>query len=229
MALYFRAWGEARKVLRSKLIPPDEADAKRHQIHREVLGKDKSAKDLTNTEFDRVLAAFRAVSTPVEDLYGQLAADRVGIEQLRKSVRLLCSALERGDDYLEGIARQMNSGGRISQPMAEDRANFDYAHTKGGEVARKTLIFDELIEAELLKIQIALKLQCRRVWKTKPDMLQAINDLVRENELDPQETADTAREGLGWSKLPALEGMKYDHLVLVLGAIRPLVSSDKPF
>jgi hypothetical protein len=60
--LYWRAWAAARRA--------DET-VDRHDLHRHALGYDKSHKDLTNSELDRVLAEFQAVSDP-DNLDAQL-------------------------------------------------------------------------------------------------------------------------------------------------------------
>ena len=57
LKLYRREWAAARQAGRL-----EESD--RHQIHLQVLGRDKSSKDLTNPELDKLLAAFRAISHP---------------------------------------------------------------------------------------------------------------------------------------------------------------------
>lgn len=59
--LYFREWNLVRRHLLAKGIDPKQADNRRHELHRRALGADKSSKDLTNADFDKVLAAFRAV------------------------------------------------------------------------------------------------------------------------------------------------------------------------
>lgn len=71
-----------------------EADAKRHEIHKDALGKDKSSKDFTNKELDRVLDAFasyvigapnsrRAVEQPIlRAIKGiEITAEKAGFEE----------------------------------------------------------------------------------------------------------------------------------------------------
>lgn len=53
--LYWREWGAVRKAHR-------EAD--RHRLHVQALGYSRSHTEFTNTEFDKVLGAFRALSRP---------------------------------------------------------------------------------------------------------------------------------------------------------------------
>lgn len=61
LRLYRREWGKARKWYRAAGLEPIQADNKRHAIHRQALGKDKSSLEFTNPELTKVLAAFRAV------------------------------------------------------------------------------------------------------------------------------------------------------------------------
>lgn len=57
--LYLRRWGAVRKVLRELgEFSPKQADAERHVIHIEALGFDKSSKDFTNKDLDKVLDKF---------------------------------------------------------------------------------------------------------------------------------------------------------------------------
>ncbi|WP_009960366.1 hypothetical protein [Verrucomicrobium spinosum] len=66
--LYLSRWLAVKDVL-VKLggYSAKEAEAMRHEIHTEALGKDKSSKDFTNSDLDRVLDAFDkylAISNP---------------------------------------------------------------------------------------------------------------------------------------------------------------------
>jgi hypothetical protein len=80
--LYRAEWSKARKAGGLK-----EHD--RHEIHIQVLGADKSSLDLTNAEFDKVLAAFRAVSAPY-NLKPQLRAqEQPNTRRLHKIANLL--------------------------------------------------------------------------------------------------------------------------------------------
>jgi len=73
-ALYWREWGAVRTALRARGYSPAEADCMRGELHLQALGEEVSSKDLTNTDFDKVLGAFRAVSRP-DDLGAQMAAE----------------------------------------------------------------------------------------------------------------------------------------------------------
>lgn len=59
-SLYWREWGAvSRRCKADGLELPD-----RHELHAKALGADKSHKDFTNPDFDKVLAEFRAWSQP---------------------------------------------------------------------------------------------------------------------------------------------------------------------
>jgi hypothetical protein len=60
--LYWREWAAVRRA---------DPRADRLELTIRALGKARSSKEFTNAEFDRVLAAFRAVSRPA-DVDGQL-------------------------------------------------------------------------------------------------------------------------------------------------------------
>ncbi|HOC58198.1 MAG TPA: hypothetical protein PKI20_21445 [Verrucomicrobiota bacterium] len=94
-SLYFREWGRVRATCKQHgFHVPD-----RHALHVKALGLDKSHLDFTNDDFDRVLAEFRAISSP-EDLDGQLRQQ----DQPRR--RLLYSICRLAPEpYWRAIAR----------------------------------------------------------------------------------------------------------------------------
>lgn len=59
-SLYFREWGYVRGYCKAKRLPEPD----RHDLHVQALGMDKSSKDFTNEDLDKVLAVFRAVHQP---------------------------------------------------------------------------------------------------------------------------------------------------------------------
>src|SRR5258708_40143021 len=61
---YLREWGLVRAHFIAKGIDPKQAENKRHQLHKQALGMDKSSKDFTNADLDKVLAAFYAITRP---------------------------------------------------------------------------------------------------------------------------------------------------------------------
>jgi len=60
-SLYWREWGKVRARLISDGLTSEQAAAKRHALHAKALGRDKSHLAFTNQDFDKILAAFRAV------------------------------------------------------------------------------------------------------------------------------------------------------------------------
>lgn len=70
--LYWREWQACSKARKERGLAA--TDANRHQLHVEALGVDRSMKDLTQRQFDRVLAKFRSFSRPA-DLNAQMRAE----------------------------------------------------------------------------------------------------------------------------------------------------------
>lgn len=112
-SLYWREWGNVRRALVAAGRTPAEADAQRHRIHIEQLGRDVSSKRLTNAQLDAVLAGFRAYSRP-DDLMAQLRLIDQPEERLaaykRRAVELAerCGVEEHGvEAYLDTLARRI--------------------------------------------------------------------------------------------------------------------------
>lgn len=112
-SLYWREWGNVRRVLIAAGRIPAEADAQRHRIHIEQLGRDVSSKRLTNAQLDAVLAGFRAYSRP-DDLMAQLRLIDQPEQRLeaykRRAAELAdrCGVEEEGRDaYLDSLARRI--------------------------------------------------------------------------------------------------------------------------
>lgn len=58
-ARYWRDWGKIRRLLvEMGDFSKDDADAERKQIHLRSLGSEKSSKDLTNRDIDKIFHAF---------------------------------------------------------------------------------------------------------------------------------------------------------------------------
>jgi hypothetical protein len=113
LGLYRREWNLARKWFRAHGLDPVQADAKRHAIHRQALGADKSSLDLTNPEFDKVLAAFRGVydGGNLDAQLRQVEQPELRTEALRAGARELATGcVSRGGSeraYLDGLARRV--------------------------------------------------------------------------------------------------------------------------
>lgn len=65
--LYWREWGAVSRRCKADGVEVPQ----RHELHARALGENKSHKDFTNADFDKVLAEFRAWSQP-GDLRGQM-------------------------------------------------------------------------------------------------------------------------------------------------------------
>jgi hypothetical protein len=111
--LYFFEWGRVRTHLVGKGIDPKQADAKRHELHRKALGRDKSSKTFTNAELDKVIAVFRAVYDG-----GNLDAQLEQLDQPAKRAAAAIRRIEvlmyhlqvepgRESGYVRGIARKL--------------------------------------------------------------------------------------------------------------------------
>lgn len=107
--LYRAEWSKARKAGGLK-----ESD--RHKIHVDVLGCDKSSLDLTNDEFDKVLAAFRAISAPTS-LNLQLSTlnqprQRL-LHRIRDQLKCLQLFVDHPAQYLAAILRDRFKASQI--------------------------------------------------------------------------------------------------------------------
>ena len=231
---HYRAlWGDARKALRARGLSPQAADAERHAIHMRELGEDKSSLWLTDDEFTRIKRVFVALARPA-DVGAQQAQEVMPETRKKVFIRHVLTALEADEQYARATLAQMNRGGRIGQPWAEDRAyvrdaggtkvGFDYSYTHEGEPVRQQLGLDDLDESELKKVIVALKKECKRRWRTKEDLLRAL-DAVVGHERDAGAAASAHVQGvLHWTQWPAggLEKLNYETLLMVLSALRTL-------
>lgn len=105
--LYFFEWGRARKEYLGRGIDSKQADNKRHELHRRALGRDKSSKDFTNAELDKVIAVFRAVSDG-GNLDAQLAALDQPENRRAAMVKRCHAAAGSFVDGAEGVQRYLD-------------------------------------------------------------------------------------------------------------------------
>lgn len=115
-ALYWGEWGAARKALLHAHYEPKEADARRLELHAEVLGIQDfdpddpahrsavSSKRISNAVFTKVLAAFRALSDP-SNLNAQLRAENQPLIRARGALSNLMKRMGTSPEYVEGIAQ----------------------------------------------------------------------------------------------------------------------------
>ena len=112
--LYFREWGAVRKA---------DPSADRHALHAQALGADKSSKDFTNRDLDKVLGAFRAISRPAD-----LAAQIDRSDQPRKrllwrinsTLKLLALYVEDAEGYVKSIMRDKFDSSHGFEPEIKD-------------------------------------------------------------------------------------------------------------
>jgi hypothetical protein len=87
---YWWEWSRAREFYLGRGLTHEAADAKRHELHRKALGRDKSSKSFSNADLDKVIAAFRAVWDG-----GNLDAQLRQIEQPEQRLRELHARIAR--------------------------------------------------------------------------------------------------------------------------------------
>ncbi len=112
-AKYFFEFGQLRDVLLAKGWAPIRIEEHRRTLTRKALGVDKSSKEFTNAELDRVLAVIRAEREPA-NFEAQLALQDMP-EKRRALLVHRITALAyhtvdeggRGTSYVDGIARKM--------------------------------------------------------------------------------------------------------------------------
>ena len=102
--LYWTEWRGVKKVLAQKMyMEPKEAEGYRHTLHVKALGYDKSSKEFTNAEFDKILATFRAYTRPA-DLDGQLRQLEQPKIRAAHALQRLVTRLNLTPEYVDGMA-----------------------------------------------------------------------------------------------------------------------------
>jgi hypothetical protein len=154
---YFFAWGQLRRQLRALGVPSKECDAKRHEIHEQICGRDKSHKDFTDRETNLVIKKFRELSGAVRVTDYERGC-RIYV------IRQICASIGKGESYAQGIADQMDREGRlltgpIRRTPGETKSERDMKlwqlELTRGPVVRRLL--SELKPEELDKVIIALR------------------------------------------------------------------------
>ena len=156
-SLYFAEWAKVRQHYRAKGIDSKQADNKRHELHRRALGLDKSSKDFTNADLDKVLAAFRAVSDG-----GNLDAQLRQLEQpAYRRQRMIARCRHAARSFIQG-----------RDPADQDRkvtAYLDGTADRMFGVPFDRLDQDQPGDAQLRKVMGALERSARvRKAKTTP-------------------------------------------------------------
>jgi hypothetical protein len=154
---YFFAWGQFRRQLRGLGVPSKECDAKRHEIHVDALGYDKSHTKFTNRETNLVIKKFRELSGAIRTTDYERGC-RIYV------IRQICASMGKGESYAQGIADQMDGEGRLlSGPVRRapgqtkgehDMKLWELELTRGPVVRR---LLSELKPEELDKVIVALR------------------------------------------------------------------------
>ncbi len=199
-------WNKVRQVLRADGVSPKDADAKRHAIHIEALGSDKSSLDLTNREFDEVLKRFQAISQPA-NLRGQIDLEAMPESRKRFAISRLLAALGKDESHVEHLIESRRAAGRLVTVVGDAAASFE---TVG--------------EADLQRVMLDLKRQCQKRWPRKGDLLTEIRLLRMECEFDEVSTRAAVIDALKLRQLPELHTLAYDQLLVVVGTMRTIAT-----
>jgi hypothetical protein len=150
---YFFEWGQLRKRLRKLGVPPAECDARRHEIHVQVIGRDKSHTKFTPRETNAVIKKFRELSGSLNTADYE-RGNRIYV------IRQICAGLGKGQEYAQGIADRMDfDHERPRRSRGQTDGEFEMAKWEAelqrGPTARRLL--RELKPAELDKVIVALR------------------------------------------------------------------------
>ena len=208
--LYWREWQKVRRKLRETMTP-SQADAERHALHIRALGHEQSSQTMTNGQFDKVLAVFRAISQPA-NARTQIALEEMPATRKRTYIAELLAALGEHESYAETIIARMQRNRKLSS-------------TGAGTM----LTLDTLQPDDLDKVKIALKKEIRRRWPKKSDLLAEIRTLRTEHDFPEAETAAAVMLALGITTLPFLDKLYYEPLLTVLATLRRLAAGTLQF
>lgn len=203
-------WNKARKVLRAAGKSPTEADARRHEIHIEALGVDKSSYDLTNKDFDAVLKLFQAISEP-SSFTAQIHLEAMPESRMRFKIDGLLAALGKGRDHADALVESRRAAKRLVTVHGDAAADLD-----------------TLGEEDLRRVMLDLKRQCTKRWPRKGDLLTEIRLLRMEFEFDEQTTCRAVAKALKVEAAPDLNSLDYDNLLTVIGTLRTIKETAAP-
>lgn len=132
-ALYWRSWGETRRYLLAFCdYTPTEVDTFRRDLHAKALGVEKSSKDFTNADLDKVLAEFRAISRPA-DFSGQMRQQNMPRARLIFSIE----RLQLPDAYLNDLAAKIHGHHDWRQLPDSDLSKFRFTATSRARARAK--------------------------------------------------------------------------------------------
>jgi hypothetical protein len=108
-AKYFAEWGQLRDVLRARGLTSAQCEQYRRDLTRRAIGIEKSSKELTNPELDKVLALIAAERAPA-DFNAQIRlqdSPEKRFSMLLARVEALAEHMDLPTHYVDGIARRM--------------------------------------------------------------------------------------------------------------------------
>lgn len=197
-------WNKARKVLRAQGKTPTEADVRRHEIHIEALGEDKSSYDLTNKDFDAVLKCFKAISEPAS-FTAQIDLEAMPESRMRFKIDGLLAALGKGRAHADALVESRRASKRLVTVHSDAAADLD-----------------TLGEEDLRRVMLDLKRECSKRWKRKGDLLTEIRLLRMEFEYDEAATCRAVAKALHVGVAPDINTLDYDNLLTVVGTLRKI-------
>ncbi len=106
---YWGLWGKAKRELmhgRETWTWLNENN-RRHELHVRAIGYDKSHYDLTNREFDRVIAELKAIINPGAARPSRINAQDMERRRLYFGLRSLMRKLRVRENYVQAIADRM--------------------------------------------------------------------------------------------------------------------------
>jgi len=111
---YWGLWKQAKRELMHgrETCTQLEENNRRHELHVRAIGRDKSHYDLTNREFDLVIAEMRAIIDP-SDLHAQLRQGNMHARRMHFGLRKLMRELGVDYPYVHGIVKRMNENGEL--------------------------------------------------------------------------------------------------------------------
>ncbi len=204
LGFYWGLWRQVEARLVKGGFTAEQVEEKRHAVHVEALGYDKSSSKLGRDEFTRVRRKFEALLVG-EDLNTQLGIDRAPEELRVESIRRVLTAMGKDEGYVLVIARRIFGDGRPE------------------------LLLEDLTAEELDVVFQKLKDRARAVWPTTEDLRRVIDERMAARELDRETVRETVVERMGeaWRARLA-RPLKYEDLIVVLAVVVEL-TTEAPF
>jgi hypothetical protein len=121
-AFYWRLWSQAKRELmcgRDTWTQLEENN-RRHELHVRAIGYDKSHYDLTNREFDKVIAELKGIINPSEARPSRINAQDMERRRLYFGLRSLMRRLRLPEEYVQAISRRMFLGLEIGDLAVDE-------------------------------------------------------------------------------------------------------------